>query len=254
MKVTFVGVGESCDERVPNTSLLVEVPAAGGLRTILLDCGFTAAARYWNHAADADELDGLWISHFHGDHFFGTPALLLRFWEMRRSKPLVVVGQESIRRVIEETMDLAYPNFRQKLTYPLDFIELAAEKPESILGATWQAAENDHSQRSLAVRIDAGGRGVFYSGDGRPTAETLRLARGCGLVVHEAYQIEGSTPGHGTVSGCVDFARRAGVETLALVHIQREVRRSRYQEILKVLAEVKDFHAHLPEPDDVLDV
>jgi ribonuclease BN (tRNA processing enzyme) len=219
---------------------------------ILLDCGFTVAARFWRHVADPDELDGLWISHFHGDHFFGVPALLLRCWEMKRNKPLVVAGQEGIQKLVEKTVDLAYPNFRGKLSFPLEFAEIEPEKPAALLGLSWQTAENEHSQRSLAVRVSDGKRSIFYSGDGRPTRETLELARGCQLVVHEAYQLEHVTVGHGTVQGCIDFARSARVENLALVHLQREVRHDRYQDILQLLEEVSDFHAILPEPGDVL--
>jgi ribonuclease Z len=254
MQVLFVGVGEACDERVPNTSLLVQAGVGGARRSILLDCGFTAAARYWRHVADPDELDALWISHFHGDHFFGVPALLLRCWEMQRRKPLVILGQSGIRKVMEQAMDLAYPGFRGKLMYPLEFIELEVDKPLAVLGLTWRAAENEHSQRSLAVRIDDGEGSLVYSGDGRPTRETLALVRGCRLLVHEAFHLDGATPGHGTVQGCIDFARSARIATLALVHVQRDVRRDRYAEILEALNQVKDFHVLLPEPDDTLEI
>jgi ribonuclease Z len=254
MQVIFVGVGESCDERAPNTSLLIQTGSAGTPRSILLDCGFTAAARFWRHVADPDELDALWISHFHGDHFFGVPALLLRFWEMQRRKPLVVLGQSGIQRIIEQAMDLAYPRFRSKLQYPLEFMELEVDKPLRLLGLTWRTAENEHSQRSLMVRLEDGEKSLCYSGDGRPTQETLALARDCQLLVHEAFHLEGSTAGHGTVQGCIDFARAARASTLALVHLQRDVRRDRYAQILEVLEGVKDFHVLLPEPDDVLEV
>jgi ribonuclease Z len=254
MQVLFVGVGEACDERLPNTSLLVRTRVGGVRRTILLDCGFTAAAPTWRHLSDPDELDALWISHFHGDHFFGAPALLLRCWELQRRKPLVILGQSGIRRVIEQAVDLAYPGFRGKLKYPLEFIELEVDKPLAVLGLTWRAAETEHGQRSLAVRIDDGESSVVYSGDGRPTRETLALARGCRLLVHEAFHLEGATPGHGTVQGCIDFARSARAATLALVHVQRDVRRDRYGEILEVLNQVADFPVLLPEPEATLEI
>jgi ribonuclease Z len=251
MEMVFVGVGEACDERLPNTALLVRTEAAGIRRSLLLDCGFTAACRYWRHTNDADELDALWISHFHGDHFFGIPVLLLRFWEMKRHKPLLLLGQSGVQKVVETTMDLAYPNFRGKLEYPLEFVELDTDKPMALLGLTWQTAENEHSQRSLAIRIDNGPESLFYSGDGRPTRETLALARHCQVIVHEAFRLTGDTSGHGSVQGCLEFARAAHCETLALVHVQRDERRVRLRDIVQLVDGVQEFHALLPEPDDI---
>ena len=66
------------------------------------------------------------------------------------------------------------------------------------MGFTWQAAENEHSQRSLAIRIDHGPKSLFYSGDGRPTRDTLALARHCQVIVHEAFHLGGATPGDQT--------------------------------------------------------
>ncbi len=250
MEVIFVGVGESCDELLPNTALLVRAETSAGERSVLLDCGFTAACRYWRHSDDADELDALWVSHFHGDHFFGIPALLLRSWEMKRHKPLLVVGQTGLQKLVETTMDLAYPNFRKKLEFPLEFVELDTQKPQMLLGMTWQAAANDHSQRSLALRIDNGEQSLFYSGDGRPTQETLALGRYCQVIIHEAFRLDAAAAGHGTVTGCIDFARAARCQTLAVVHLQRDERRERYRDIIQTLDEVEDCHAFLPEPDD----
>jgi ribonuclease BN (tRNA processing enzyme) len=201
-----------------------------------------------------DELDVLWISHFHGDHFIGVPALLLRFWEMKREKPLTILGQKGIEPLIHRTMNLAYPGFMNKIGYPLEFVEVEPEKPVKVFGLEWHSAESRHSLRNLAVRIDDGNRSVFYSGDGAPTPETLAMAQGCDLIVHEAFELEHVTPGHGTIQGCIDFARQTSVPTLALVHVQRDVRRERYQEILAVLEAVDDLRVLLPEPEDVLEL
>jgi len=251
MQLTFLGVGEACDESLPNTAVMVRANSGQGPRSLLLDCGFTAACRYWRHTDDADDLDALWISHFHGDHFFGVPVLLLRSWEMKRRKPLSVLGPTGLQKTLEAAMDLAYPGFRAKLEFPLEFIELDTDKPLALLGFTWQAAENQHSIRSLGLRLDIDDQSLFYSGDGRPSRETLALARHCQVIIHEAFRLSGETPGHGTVQGCLDFARNARCETLAVVHVQRDERRGRLREITKLLDAVRDFHAILPEPDDV---
>lgn len=256
MKIVFLGVGEACDERLPNTSILLQtVTRDGRQRTILLDCGPTVTPLYFRQTEDPEELDALWISHFHGDHFFGIPTLLLRFWEMKRHKPLAIIGQAGTRRLVEKTMELAYPGFLDKLTYALVFTEVDPGRGAlDILGLFWRFAVNDHSMTDLAVRIEDGRHCLFYSGDGAPTVQTLAIADHCSLIVHEAFDLEGNTLGHGTVGKCIEFTRLAGAKGLALVHIQRDVRKNRLPEILDAIHAVDTVPVLLPQPGDVLEL
>ena len=164
MKVVFLGVGEAFDENLTNTSIWVRSKASGVAGSVLLDCGFTAPSAYWRQGVDREELDAVWISHFHGDHFFGLPALLLKFWEMKRVKPLLIVGQTRVEEVVRQAMDLAYPHFMNKLGFPLEFVPVNVNQTIDCAGFTWSFAENGHGQRDLALRLDDGKRSLFYSG------------------------------------------------------------------------------------------
>jgi ribonuclease BN (tRNA processing enzyme) len=254
MKVVFLGVGEACDERLPNTCLWIQTQVDQQRRSILLDCGFTAPSLYWQQISDQEDLDALWISHLHGDHFFGVPALLLRLWEMKRNKPLVILGHSGVEGVLRQIMELAYPGFISKLQYPLVFQEVEPGQSMRAVGLHWSTAQSLHGQKNLAVRIEDGQSSVFYSGDGLFGLETVSLARGCSLAVHEAFRLDAITPGHGTVRQCIDFARDTDVGMLALVHVQRDERRDRYAEILRLLEENYDLHLILPEPGDELEL
>lgn len=256
MKIMFLGVGEACDERLPNTSIwLRTVDRDGQRRSILLDCGPTVTPLYFSQTRDPEELDALWVSHFHGDHFLGIPTLLLRLWETKRQKPLTIIGQAGIKQLVERTMELAYPSFLHKLTYALAFNEVEPHQEASdILGLSWRFAVNGHGMNDLAVRIEDGRHCIFYSGDGSPTPQTLAIAERCSLLVHEAFDLDENTPGHGTVAKCIEFARQAGAERLALVHIQRDVRKNRYHEILDAIHAVKEFPILLPQPGHVVEL
>lgn len=253
MKVVFLGVGEACDERLGNTALWMQSEISGQRKSVLFDCGFTVPPLYWQQTTDPEDLDGLWISHFHGDHFFGLPALMLRFWEMKRQKTLTIIGQTGIKEIVIRCMALAYPHFLEKLTYPLEFISVEPQSQVTALGLSWGFGVNAHGQRDLAVRVEDGKCAFFYSGDGQSTPDTVSLARGCDLVVHEAFRLDQPVHGHGTIRQCIDFAREARVSTLALVHLQRDERRERYQDVLNLIEGVEDLHVILPEPGDELE-
>jgi ribonuclease BN (tRNA processing enzyme) len=102
--------------------------------------------------------------------------------------------------------------------------------------------------------MERDGKSLFYSGDGLATDETLSLARAANLVIHEAYRLDTDTPGHGNIMNCIDFARRAKAHSLALVHIERNERRQRREDILRVSGEVKDFKVFMPEPGDEAEI
>lgn len=246
MRVTFAGVGEAFDEHLPNTSLLAEA----GDTSLLLDCGFTAAAAYWRVAADPMELDGVYLTHFHGDHFFGLPALLIRFIDEGRTRPLTILGQPGVEARVRGAMELAYSGTLAKSGLELEFVECGPDRPQRLGGLDLAFAWNDHPMPCLSVRVAGGNGSLFYSGDGRPTNATQELATGCDLVAHESFLLDGDRPGHGSIDGSIRFARRAGAARLALVHVQRAVRHGRETEIRKRIAQIADLEVSLPEPGD----
>ena len=250
MKVHFLGVGEACDPERFNTSLLVS--SGSKKHYILLDCGFTTPHRYFAVCSEPNQLDALWISHFHGDHFFGVPLLLLRFWEMGRTKPLLLAGPPGLSEKVEIILELAYPSFLGKLQYPLQYREMEEGGSLQAAGFLWQVAATEHSQSCLALKLSASGKSVFYSGDGRPTFASAGLAQGCTLMVHEAYRIAGQTANHGSLVECLALARQTGCEKLAIVHVAHYEREREKAEIQRLLEESGLPGCFLPEPGEQL--
>ncbi len=254
MRIKFIGVGEAFDEELPNTSIWLRAGEGSKSGSILLDCGFTVPPQFWKNCADANDLDAIWISHFHGDHFFGLPALLVRFAEMKRSKPLLIIGQSGIEDLVHRTMELSYPSIMRKFGYPVLFQTIEPGGAIEAAGATWRVALNGHPQKDLAVRIEIGGKSVLYSGDGPSTGETLSLARDADLVIHEAFSLDRAVPGHGNIKGCIDFALKAKARLLALVHIERNERCERRKEISQIINAVKKLQVLMPEPGDTVQI
>jgi ribonuclease BN (tRNA processing enzyme) len=254
MRLLFIGVGEACDERYPNTSLLLGPSEGGDGPSLLLDCGFTSAHRYFRHCTGPEELDAVWVSHFHGDHFMGLPLLLLRLWEEGRGKPLTVVGQRGISDLVTGAMDLSYGGLRSKLPFELRFVEAEPGEPIDLLGLRWSTEVSEHFQRNLALRIDWDTGSLYYSGDGRPNRACADLAAGASLIVHEGFVLRGQWKGHGSVETCLEFAGRTGAGQLAVVHMQRDVRLTHAAEAEAMLRQSDGWRACLPEPDETLEL
>ena len=251
MEAVFLGVGEACDEGLCNTSVLLRERERTGL-TLLLDAGFSVPWPFFQEVTDPDELDGVWISHFHGDHFLGLPLLLLRFWESGRSKPLLVLGPPGAQSRIKQAMGLAYPGLPDKLHFRLDFVELEPGSSGEYLQASWRVEESDHPRQNLALRLQCGARSVYYSGDGRPTRPCAALAEQSDLLIHEAYLAEGEMAGHCSVMECLGLMESSRAEFLALVHLQRDQRSKASALLEKRASSFGRRRVFLPAPGEVL--
>ena len=174
MKVTFLGVGEAFDENNTHTCILVE--AAG--RRMLVDCGATAPPSVWHQSKRPDYLDGIFISHFHADHVFGLPSLMMRMWEDGRTRPFYLFGPVGTQRNVERLMEVAYHGMVANLPFTLRFRELQ----RSHRWDDWnlRVVNTRHTVQNLGLRLEAGSpTKVFcYSGDGMftPTASKLYLS------------------------------------------------------------------------------
>ena len=246
MEVHFLGVGEACDSRHGNTSALI---TAGGSK-ILLDCGFSVPHRFFGLCKDPDCLEYIWISHFHGDHFFGLPLLLLRFWDMGRTRPLQLIGRQGLQEKTMAALELAYPGFAKRLSFPLQFHTMQPDFALELEPLKLQATQTNHSQANLGLLLDDGRHRLYYSGDGRPTAGVIQLAHGCDLALHEAFTWEDTIPNHGSVTGCLQLMEKAEIKQLALLHIERKTRRNRQDALVKLLKEHPDVL--LPVEDSII--
>ena len=111
----------------------------------------------------------------------------------------------------------------------------------------WQTAVNEHSQRSLSVRIDKERKSIFYSGDGHPTQDTEKIATGCDLIIHESFWIDDNAYGHGSIQASIEFAKKTNADHLALIHLSRMVRKAKAKEIKRIIASEEGVNILLPE-------
>lgn len=216
MEVTIIGCGEAFDERFPNTSVHVQGPIS-----MLFDCGYSVPPAIWQSGIAANDIDLIYISHAHADHYFGLPPLLGRMWEDGRTKPLTIISQPAVLGQIRDLLDYGYRTLQKRFAYPVDY---RAAEPCEIAGVSFTFAPTAHSVTNLAVRAEAGGKAFCYSGDGMFTDASRALVTGADLLVHEAFQFEPS-PVHADIPSLQKMAAEQQVRQLAMVHVQRTVRK-----------------------------
>jgi len=215
VKLTVVGCsGSGPGPRSPASCYLVE---HDGFR-LLLDLG-NGSFGTLQGVVDPDAIDAVFLSHLHADHCLDVaPYVVWRRYSGRSSKALVPmyapVGAE--RRLA-----LAYDIDGDGLSDVFDFVPVG---PGSFDLGPFQVtlARTAHPVECYAIRLDAGGRSLVYTGDTGPCRRVVELARGADVLLAEAAHPPG--PGlpeglHLTGREAGEHAAEAGVGRLLLTHV-----------------------------------
>lgn len=219
MKITFIGTGEACDPQRRNTSVLV----VDNDHAVLLDCGFTSAQPLFT-SEFVQKIQAVWISHLHGDHFFGLPHLLVYYHGTGRTSPLHIISGDPIERTIQTVVDAAYNDLYGKLSFSVKYHHIGPDQVLQKCGFQWQTATTNHIRSSFALRLSNKKKSLYYSGDGRPTPDCGKLITLSDLVIHEAYSLIQSLPKHSSIEECLELCSSYNPKNLALVHMNENTR------------------------------
>jgi ribonuclease Z len=97
-------------------------------RHFLIDCGEGTQRQMRKYKVGFSKINHIFISHLHGDHFFGLIGLISTYGILNREKPLVVFGPKGIKEVTLLQLKLS----KSHVKYDLVFHELSATKSELI--------------------------------------------------------------------------------------------------------------------------
>ena len=197
MRLTVIGSGDAFGSGGRfNTCFLVET----GARKVLLDCGASSLVALKARGVDPNSIDGVVLSHLHGDHFGALPFLLLDAQYLsRRTLPLTIVGPPGTKARLDAALEVFFPGSSQSSwRFRLDVGEIAPGIPDEVLGLAIVTAEVVHNSGapSTAVRLAADGKVLAYSGDTEWTDALLSIAAGADLFIIECYDYARDLKGH----------------------------------------------------------
>lgn len=182
MKIIPLGVGNSFSTKFHNTSLLID-------NRFLFDCGHTVPAQLRKYDKDAlKELEGIFITHLHGDHIYGLEEVGFRSYFLNKRRiPLYVPEPivHDLEGLLMMTMsaltgDNGGAVSAQGLGTFFDVIEMS--------GDTWVDVDHDGTRArfigvdhvcnepAYAVQLSDNETSVLYTGDiSRPIFNFLDL-------------------------------------------------------------------------------
>jgi ribonuclease BN (tRNA processing enzyme) len=175
---------------------------------------------------DPRDIEVIFISHFHGDHYFGLPFLLLEYAELTpRTKDLTIIGPPGIGKRVESATNLAFANVFRKRDrgYHLTFVEASDEATGEAAGVSWTSRRVEHvpDLEAFGFRVEIDGRTIAYTGDTAMCPPLVPLAQDADVLVAEcSCWTESCAAIHLTPSNILELRRQVSARTkFLLTHI-----------------------------------
>ncbi len=221
MRLTIVGcAGSYPGPDSPASSYLVEAEHEGGTFRLLVDVGSGALGALQRHV-DPRDVDAVALSHLHPDHCMD----LCGFFVYSKYHPdgalprIPVWGPDDAQRYLAT----AYGSDADTgMTEQFDFRPWVPGEPVVLGPFTVTAVRVDHPVQAYALKVEAGGSSLVYSGDTGPCDALADLAVGADVLLCEASFVESAEnpPNlHLTGAEAGEYARRGGVGRLLVTHV-----------------------------------
>lgn len=193
---------------------------AGG-RVVFLDLGPGVLRAMLRYGLSFSEIDVLALSHLHPDHVADlVPFIFATRYSLgyTRTQPFHLLAARGFRKFYGHLQRA----FGEWLEPPPGLMQLKeldpGETEECVFGEVRiKSAATNHTEGSLAYRVEAEGKALVYSGDTDESDSLVELAKEADLLVLECAN-PFKVPGHLTPPEAGRLAARAGVPRLVLSH------------------------------------
>jgi ribonuclease BN (tRNA processing enzyme) len=189
MRVQFVGCGDAFGSggRFNTCFHLV-----GRDVNVLIDCGATSPVAMSQLAISPDDINAIFVTHFHADHVGGLPFFILESnYVLKRRRGLTVAGPPGLKSRYADIMDTAFAgSSTMEWSFPLHLQELDIGKGSDIANVRitpYHVLHDDRAGPCLGFRIEAEGKVIAFSGDTEWTEALVDIGRDADLFICEAY-------------------------------------------------------------------
>lgn len=214
--------------------------------TYIIDCGDGVARQMAAAKLKFSSLSAVFLTHHHSDHNADYGNLLLLGWAGDLAQRIDTYGPPPLRKMTRQFLALNDFDIRTRMADegrpPLARLVAAHEITKGGVvmrdrNVTVTAALVEHPpvRPSFAYRFDCPDRSIVISGDTRPSATLVALAKGADVLVHEVMHLpslealiatetnaktlrEHLIASHTTTEQVGKIATEAGVKTLVLSH------------------------------------
>ncbi|WP_185883204.1 ribonuclease Z [Blattabacterium cuenoti] len=120
-----------CHSSIPNTNKFYPTSQILEIQGFffLIDCGEGTQVQLKKAKVRFNKIIHIFISHLHGDHYFGLIGLLSTFHLLGRKKSVFIYAPKGLKEIIDIHFKWSYT----KIGYSINYIELHSKKLEKIM-------------------------------------------------------------------------------------------------------------------------
>lgn len=216
LKLVMIGTGSAFAKKYFNTNSIWQTKDF----TLLVDCGITAPMALHNAGISMDEIDGVLITHLHGDHVGGLEEIAFQFKFKFNRKPILFIPEKLVHPLWENSLKAGVADDSSSSLEDFFQVKLLQEdEPTTIAeGLIIEIIQTEHipgkASYSLIINDD-----IFYSADMKFHPELLhRLEREgrCRLIFHDC-QLHGQGVVHTTLQELMSLPQSLQ-EKIILMH------------------------------------
>lgn len=243
MKITVLGNSSASPHAGQHPSAHV---VALHHKLFLVDCGEGTQYQLIRHKIKYGGIDQVFISHLHGDHFFGLLGLITTYYLNSRTRPLHIYAHRQLEGFIKGMLDLT----QTTLGFPIIYHYLKPEVAETVFetdSVKVNAFPLDHrvdTHGFLFVDKRDPSKSYAYCSDTRFTPEIVPHIENVGLLYHEATfgddkEESAAMKFHSTARQAAQIASMANAKRLLIGHFS-----AKYQKVEELLDQARELFAN----------
>ena len=194
----------------------------------LIDCGASSLVALNKLAITRNDIDVIFISHFHADHVGGVPFFILEASHvLKRERPLTIAGPPGLKARHAELMEAAFPGtkaLQPRFALTLRELEIGQRSEVGPIRVTpFRVMHDDRAGPCLGFRFEVDGKVIGFSGDTEWTEALIDIGHEADLFICECYMREKPVKSHMVLSALEQHIGRIRPKRLILTHMSNDM-------------------------------
>ena len=225
-------------------------------KSFLIDCADGTQHQFLECDIRSSRLSHIFISHLHGDHCFGIPALLSTFGMRGHKDDVFIHSHPDLERIMRPMMDYFCFDLGFKICFePFDPLTSSViYEDRSLTVTTIPLVHSMPTCGFLFREKQEGGKSYAYCSDTRYCERVIPIIEGADCLYHEATYATAELDKarlhlHSTAAEAATIAQKAGVKQLIIGHYSK-----RYDTVEPLLLEAQEIFPNTTAAFDGLKV